>query len=324
MKMPTKKDEFWRYTDPSIFEPPQNMGIGSFTFQLNGNGASALDRLELPEIQITDFFRKFIMENASEGHKLKFTGDGESNLSIEFNGRDSITFNLYAVEGGIHHTVRRNLSNKSYGKTYIFDVWVLKENSTLILIDHEDHGEAKILREELFLFEEHSYLELIRFTKNGDVLKNTSDFKLMGNGASLSVFVLNESNSHQDIVTRVEQSGISTGSDIELRGIVRNGFSLHHGLVSIKNGAKGSKSYVKSHHLVLSESGRGFSIPKLEIDEEEVEAGHGATVKTIDSDELYYLMTRGLGKPQAEELIVEGFKWPVMSRLVENHAKHQG
>jgi Fe-S cluster assembly protein SufD len=48
---------------------------------------------------------------------------------------------------------------------------------------------------------------------------------------------------------------------------------------------------------------------------DDVRCTHGATVGKIDEDELFYLLSRGIGREDAEQLIVEGFFDPIMQRI---------
>ena len=55
--------------------------------------------------------------------------------------------------------------------------------------------------------------------------------------------------------------------------------------------------------------------PNLEILNNEVRASHGATLKTIDEQQLLYLQSRGLSKNKAEKLIIDGFFKGVDNRI---------
>ncbi|NIP60653.1 MAG: Fe-S cluster assembly protein SufD, partial [Gemmatimonadetes bacterium] len=60
---------------------------------------------------------------------------------------------------------------------------------------------------------------------------------------------------------------------------------------------------------------RADSLPNLEIEADDVRCSHGATVGQLDEDALFYLMSRGLERPQAERLVVLGFLGEVLRRL---------
>ena len=58
---------------------------------------------------------------------------------------------------------------------------------------------------------------------------------------------------------------------------------------------------------MLSDKASGDANPILLSDENDVEAGHAASVGRLDKKQLYYLMSRGLAKPTAKRLVVRGF-----------------
>ncbi|MEN6410933.1 MAG: SufD family Fe-S cluster assembly protein, partial [Anaerolineaceae bacterium] len=60
---------------------------------------------------------------------------------------------------------------------------------------------------------------------------------------------------------------------------------------------------------------RADSIPGLEILADDVRCSHGATVGKVDSDQVFYLLSRGVTPSEAERLIVEGFFDPIMQRI---------
>ena len=53
------------------------------------------------------------------------------------------------------------------------------------------------------------------------------------------------------------------------------------------------------------------------IDDNDVFAGHAASVGRVDDQQLYYLMSRGLPKPLAERLVIRGFLGPVLTKIPE-------
>ena len=42
---------------------------------------------------------------------------------------------------------------------------------------------------------------------------------------------------------------------------------------------------------------------------------HGATVAPLDEDEIFYLQSRGIGRPEATKIIVDGFFEPILVRI---------
>lgn len=99
-----------------------------------------------------------------------------------------------------------------------------------------------------------------------------------------------------------------TMSDLLLRGVLGDRASaIVRGLGRIRFGAREATSNQRTDTLLLSPGARADTIPSLKIDEDDVHAGHGAAVGQIDEEALFYLMSRGLARPVATRLLVEGF-----------------
>jgi Fe-S cluster assembly scaffold protein SufB len=87
----------------------------------------------------------------------------------------------------------------------------------------------------------------------------------------------------------------------------------------VRPNAQQTTSFLSAHGLLLSKGARGEFIPGLEIAANDVSASHGATTGQIDEEQLFYLMVRGISRPEAERIIVQGFFEPVLQRIpVEN------
>lgn len=96
--------------------------------------------------------------------------------------------------------------------------------------------------------------------------------------------------------------------DIKIKAVLwENAFFDIEAVLRIETGAKETNTYLKIDCLMMSDRAQARVIPSLEIMEDSVKSGHGATVSSIDEEQLYYLMSRGITKAEAENLIVEGF-----------------
>lgn len=91
--------------------------------------------------------------------------------------------------------------------------------------------------------------------------------------------------------------------------------AVHKGLIKIENKATQANGFLTGHTLLLSEEASSNIIPSLEIDNNDVQAGHAATVGQVDELQLFYLMSRGLDRKEAERLIVSGYFEPIISKI---------
>ena len=99
--------------------------------------------------------------------------------------------------------------------------------------------------------------------------------------------------------------------------------SIFNGIGKIEHGASKSNAEQESRLLMLSEKARGDANPLLLIDEDDVMAGHAASVGRVDPVQLYYLMSRGISKKEAERLVIHGFLAPVVDQLPIEGVKKQ-
>lgn len=89
------------------------------------------------------------------------------------------------------------------------------------------------------------------------------------------------------------------------------------GKLLIETGAKFTDSYLRIDVLLMSNDASARAIPSLEISEDDVKGGHGATIGKVDEQQLFYLQSRGLGRQQAEQILVEGFVSELIDRITD-------
>jgi Fe-S cluster assembly protein SufD len=73
--------------------------------------------------------------------------------------------------------------------------------------------------------------------------------------------------------------------------------------------------YQGNQNLLLSHQARADSIPALEILADDVQCSHGATVGSLDPDQLFYMESRGISRQDAEKLIIQGFFAPILDKI---------
>jgi len=148
--------------------------------------------------------------------------------------------------------------------------------------------------------------------------KNFSDINLNAPGANarMSGFYFTDGNQHLDHDTQQNHLAENTTSDLLYKGALSDhSRSVWQGMIYVAPGAIGTDGYQANRNLILSKNARADSIPGLEILADDVRCTHGATVGKIDETELFYLLSRGIPKREAEELIVMGFFAPIMARI---------
>lgn len=144
------------------------------------------------------------------------------------------------------------------------------------------------------------------------------DVDLKGEGSSVDVFglMMGKESDEKTLEVYITHSAPNTKSNVNVRAVLkgRSKFDFR-GNVKILNGAKGADAYLRSDALLFDDAKMGDDTPALEILERDVKAGHAATIGKVDEAMLFYLMSRGIAKKQAEKLLVDGFVKPIMDLI---------
>jgi Fe-S cluster assembly protein SufD len=141
---------------------------------------------------------------------------------------------------------------------------------------------------------------------------------LAGQGATSRVTGAYFADGHQhlDYDTFQEHIAPSTTSDFAFKGALRDqATTVWRGMIRVEHEAQKTNAYQENRNLLLSDQAHADSIPGLEILANDVRCTHGATLGQVDRDQLFYLMSRGLSRPEAERLIVRGFFQDVLDRI---------
>jgi Fe-S cluster assembly protein SufB len=121
---------------------------------------------------------------------------------------------------------------------------------------------------------------------------------------------------HQDAGAKMVHLAPDTTSRVISKSISKDGGrTSYRGLVHIGRGAKNARASVVCDALLLDDLSRSDTYPTMSIKEESAEVTHEATVEKIGAEKLFYLMTRGIKKEDAEGLLVNGFIDPVVKEI---------
>ena len=171
--------------------------------------------------------------------------------------------------------------------------------------------------------------------ENADVKYTTAEFG--GKNTVVNYYTnLEEENANNEIKTIylgteeqvidlnyiVEAYGIKTNVDIDVKGAIKDKCKKHFkGTIDFKKGCKKSKGNENEYCTILSETAKSIALPMLLCTEEDVEGNHSTAAGKIDSKKLFYLMTRGLSKEDAEKLIVRAQFNNILEKIKNEEVK---
>lgn len=121
---------------------------------------------------------------------------------------------------------------------------------------------------------------------------------------------------HFDHNTRQDHVADHATSDLLYKGALYDrAHSVFRGIIKVFPGAQRTDAYQTNRNLLLSTEAGAESLPNLEIEADDVKCSHGATVGQLDEEEVFYLMSRGMSRVDAERLVIFGFFNDVLGRL---------
>ncbi|CCV63803.1 SUF system FeS cluster assembly protein [Alteracholeplasma palmae J233] len=159
-----------------------------------------------------------------------------------------------------------------------------------------------------------------------NVLTAKLDVAVAGKGASVNIKAIAVSSDEHDqnIDVYMKHQAPNTFGDMTNIGIAnKKGRVILNGVEKIEKGMKNSNVYQTLKGIITSNEAVIEVNPILLIDEYDIKAGHAATVGKLEEESLYYLMSRGLSKIDAEKLIINGFLQPVINEIDDEELKER-
>ena len=113
---------------------------------------------------------------------------------------------------------------------------------------------------------------------------------------------------HADITIDIAHSVANTTSTEMFKSIARDrSRAVFQGKILVSSDAQKTDAKMMAQGLMLSENAEIFFKPELEIFADDVVCGHGATCGDLDANSLFYLMSRGISRADAQAILVRAF-----------------
>lgn len=201
---------------------------------------------------------------------------------------------------------------------YVSEV-IVEENAKLnyIGVDRLSEKTNSFIERNCLVKNDGSVIYALGQLNDGNTVSNNI-INLVGKNAcceSRNILFTDKDNIHAVTVSINHLAPYTVGT-ITNHGIVKDKGFLHvDGIGKINQGMNQSNSQQNTNIINLSNEAKVYANPYLLIDEYDVQAGHGAAIGKVDEEQLYYLMSRGLSKKEAEKLIILGFLYPLIELI---------
>ena len=114
----------------------------------------------------------------------------------------------------------------------------------------------------------------------------------------------------------------NTNCMVSVKGVLFDAAKSEYvGKILIEKGAQQTVSFLEDNMLSVGSKTKNHSQPILEIEANDVKASHGATTGRVSEDQIYYLMSRGLTRKDAEKTVIEGFFEAVISQITDEKVR---
>lgn len=161
-------------------------------------------------------------------------------------------------------------------------------------------------------------LDWVTGQMGGRLVKAFMEIDLDGAGSwgRMSGLYFPDDQQFMDLDTQQNHNAPHTTSDLLFKGVLKDqARSVWQGMIKALPGAQKTDGFQANRNMLLSQDARADSIPGLEIQADDVRCTHAAAVGQIEEEVLFYLMSRGIPRHEAQKLVVDGFFVPVLDRI---------
>ena len=354
--IPTSKQEFWKFTNPSVIKDSEfRLGLSN-DFEddkfdiivVNGKLTKKTDDLKISNIRESlaekkisnNIFKKtnnpFINLNnafSTEGCVISFKDNADKEIRIlnviDNTSSEQVTYPRIIVNVGKNSNISileevRFLGNK---KNLVNSVtnFSLDTGSNVehVLIDEFSENTYQISnilvkQKKDSTFSSYNY-------SNGKMLVRKDfiiELKEKGAHCDLRGVYLADQNNHIDHHTIIEHEDEHCTSNELYKGILSGkSTAVFNGRIHVHNAAQKTDAIQSNQNLLLSDDAIIHTKPELEIYADDVKCTHGATIGRLDEKGIFYLRARGIKKEEAQKMMMRAYIGEVLSGMKNSKAK---
>lgn len=133
-------------------------------------------------------------------------------------------------------------------------------------------------------------------------------FKKRNSRLNFFTFILGKNNQSFQFETISDHKAEDTYAHYSVRGALLDKSKIDYkGGIKVGKKAQHADTYLANHTLMLSDQAKVKTTPSLEIEADQVKAGHAATIGKVNEDMMFYLENRGIDKTTGQDILIKGF-----------------
>ena len=368
--IPTKRDEYWKYTNPqkltmiptepaALFsndEPPMFESIDrvkivfvdgildltqSDDLLLEGATIETLIDATSKDIHwAKDLFGSLEKNGqkpvkrplsalntamAAQGLAIRITDKCKKPLAIRYihnsETSDALVHNIIKVESNAQFTLLESGAGAArFNSVLEVDV---ADNADFhhVRTQGRDH-ERKTVTHIFGRLGKESIFKSFTMTVNGTLTRNDAILEFTGDNARATVAGATAGDGesfHHDDTVFITHDAVNCESRQVFKKVLRNGATgVFQGKILVKADAQKTDGYQISQGLLLDDNSIFLAKPELEIYADDVACSHGSTVGAIDEDAIFYLVSRGVPRKKAQDMLVLAFLAEAIDEIDSN------
>jgi len=356
--LPTRKEEYWKYSDPSIISKIElELGTSSEykddnydIILVNGNIVKKLKDCKMGNIP--DGIKEGELSESILGKKEKpflnlnnaFTTSGLY-LILEENSKQTIKIlNLVNNEKSLQavHPRMEIIANSNSdslileefrivgnGTNFINSVteFILKDGANMehIIVDdfaEETYHVANVCAKQ----NKNSHFTSHNFSVGKKFARRDFNIELDESGANCNLFGLYfvDKENHIDHHTTIEHKDSHCNSNENYKGILSGkSTGVFNGRIHVHPNAQKTDAIQNNKNLLLSDDSIIHTKPELEIYADDVKCTHGATVGQLDEKALFYLRSRGLSQKESQKLLMRAYVGEIIDEISNEKLRNE-
>jgi len=355
--IPTSKEEFWKYTDPSVVNNSEfslgiskNLKDNNFDIIIvNGKLIERSDKVQTTNIQsgleennleINNFSKTnnpFInLNNAflNDGCVINFKKNSEKEIKllniVDNTKSEQIIHPRIIVKAGKNSNISMLEEIRFLGKkkNLVNSVtnFYLEEGANVehIIIDdfsEETYQISNVLvrQKKDSAFSSYNYSNAKNLTRKDFIV----ELKDRGSHCDLRGIYLADNDNHIDHHTIIEHEKEHCTSNELYKGILSGkSTGVFNGRIHVHNEAQKTDAIQSNQNILLSDNAIIHTKPELEIYADDVKCTHGATVGQLDEKGIFYLRTRGIKKKEAQKMMMRAYVGEVLSGIKNDETRN--
>ena len=332
--VPTGREEEWRFTPidrlGNVFsDSPTDEGAVTVTVETPEGvtagtlapGAAPRGTVLVPE----DRGAVVASANTAEAVQEKIAAEAEVNepvrIKLHGNGAGKRDNAHHVVEAGAHSKALVILDHTgSVDHTGNLEI-VVGDGAelTVVSLQRWEDDAIHLGQHEALVGRDATYKH-IAVTLGGAIVRVNSNVRYAGPGgdATLLGVYFADAGQHLEHRSFVDHNAPHCESLVTYKGALQGetARTVWVGDVLIRKEAEEINTYELNRNLVLTDGARADSVPNLEIETGLIAgAGHASSTGRFDDEQLFYLMSRGIGQDDAKRLVVRGFFADIIAKI---------